>query len=510
MQSKKNTIHQYQLNTLKFVLIIYSISALACVSIFAILKVANFYDEISWVSLGILAGLITVELISFIVLYNITIKSAGTSTKASTILKFIILIYSFVNYLFICNIVPSKELWACVFYFIILGALFLDVKLNIAFIIFGILSQVAVFFMNPTTLPSKEFFLRELIMRSIVISLICFGIFIFTHFSSRLLKTVENNEAKLNEINEQNKVLFSKVSEFSQALLDSSKNLSEIAAAESIAIEEIANTSKDASKDTDLMLSNITQNNRSLNHLLSTNESVTNKMNSTQQEANNLIDISATNEGTLNEALSIISTIKDGIGYTLEVTQVLGEKSEKLNAIIEIIRQISEQTNLLALNASIEAARAGEQGKGFAVVADEIRKLAENTNNALNDVNSITHEFKDKISQVETLMIDNTNKTNNGNSLLTNAVSNIKGMIDGLHTSGKDINDITTLFNSMLSDMQDIVKFNTEVSDSTNRTINNFNSVFDSIHQNLAMSEELVGSAETLKSIAEDMNRLIS
>jgi methyl-accepting chemotaxis protein len=510
MQNKKNTILHYQLNTLKLVLIIYSFSALLSVSLFAVLKATDFYDEISWISLGILAGLITIELISFKILYDVTIRSAETSTKPATVLKAIILLYSFINYLFICNIVPSKELWACIFYFIILGALFLDIKLNIAFIIFGIISQAAVFFMNTDTLPSKEFFLREMIMRSVVISLISFGIFIFTYFSSKLLRTVEKNEAELSGINEQNQLLLRKVSEFSLSLLASSENLSEIATAESIVIEEIAGTSQDASKDTDLMLNNITENNRSLNHLLSTNESVTTKMNDTQQEANNLIDISAANEDTLNETLTIISNIKDGINNTLDATQILGEKSQKMDAIIEIIRQISEQTNLLALNASIEAARAGEQGKGFAVVAAEIRKLAENTNNALNDVDSITQEFKERITQVKTLMIDNTNKTNNGNLLLNNAVSNIKGMITGLKASGKNIDEITDMFNSMLNDMQNIVKFNTNVSDSTNRTIHNFHTVFDSINQNLAMSEELASSAETLKGIAEDMHRLIS
>ncbi|MDF2486665.1 MAG: methyl-accepting transducer [Herbinix sp.] len=509
MQNERSSIIKYQFETLKFVLIIYSISAVLAGTLFVFLKFIGLLGEVKWSSLLVLAALMVIELITFKVMYNMTTRDTLHITGSFQALKIIILVFSYVNYLYMGLMIPSKELWACVFYFMILAALFLDNKLNLAFVVLGLISQIIIFVFNSSTLPVDNNFIRELILRFVVISLISFGITLLTFFSSRILKTIELNEDELKKHYEDNLLLFKKVEEYSQSLLVSSESLSEIATEESISIEEIASTSQEASKEADTMLHYIDDNNNSLHKLLSTNQTIAGKVKDTEYKSEKLTEASNRNESSLKEALTIITDIKGDIENTLAATYVLEEKSDQIDEMFDIIRQISDQTNLLALNASIEAARAGAGGKGFAVVADEIRKLADNTNKSLNDVASITQDFKKRVNEVKDLMSVNTRKVTHGNDILRDTVLNVTNMIMDLKESGKNINEISHLTGTMLNETQNTVDMNVKLTESTNNTINSFNIVFNSIHQNLATSEELAGSADNLKGIAEDMNKLI-
>ena len=111
--------------------------------------------------------------------------------------------------------------------------------------------------------------------------------------------------------------------------------------------------------------------------------------------------------GKINNSYSSVENASKNIIDTLSKFQEVKEKGTSLQYkakditnIVSIVSQISEQTNLLALNASIEAARAGEAGRGFSVVAEEVRKLAEQSQNAVEEINSNIIQFAGEIEEL--------------------------------------------------------------------------------------------------------------
>lgn len=509
MNTKESSITTFNKKTLKFVLIVYVSLCFMALLFFSGLKLLGLNDSISTNSLIIQGIAILVYVITLRQCYRRTLTENGFNIKAFKITKIVILILTYFQYLFLNFTMHLNSIWIMIFYFVILGALFFDLKMIATSIILSILCQIIVFINNPKIFNDNQYVIAETAMRIITISLTLVIIFMVVYFASKLLEYIDEKELEIKKENEKLVYLFKNLGEISATVLNSSQNLSIAIEEQTSSLLQVSATSRDISNESNEMLNKSKKNKEILNTLLSANEVVASKTKESEEKIKEFIKATDQNEKSLDETLSIIMDIKNSIEDTFKSTEELEQKSKEVDEILTIIGAISEQTNLLALNASIEAARAGEYGKGFAVVADEIRKLAEGTNNSLTQVSGIVGELKDKINLVEKQMAQNNEKAQVGNNLLNETAKGLNNMTSDLKLFSNNILDMNKASATLLTETKNVVEFNEEVDNITKDTIAKYEIVNDAVTQSASTSQEIETNISELKNVVEEMNSLI-
>ncbi|MAX22972.1 MAG: chemotaxis protein [Phycisphaeraceae bacterium] len=142
------------------------------------------------------------------------------------------------------------------------------------------------------------------------------------------------------------------------------------------------------------------------------------------------------------ETVDQMQSIKQTVSDTATSVEELGKRGEQIGQIIEVINDIADQTNLLALNAAIEAARAGEHGRGFAVVADEVRKLADRTTKATDEVAKSITAIQDETKLAVERMGRGTDQVANGVERASEAGESLKKIVESSKTAAEMIQSI--------------------------------------------------------------------
>src|SRR3546814_5107583 len=128
-----------------------------------------------------------------------------------------------------------------------------------------------------------------------------------------------------------------------------------------------------------------------------------------------------------------MDSIRDQIQETSKRITRLGESSQEIGSIVELINDISEQTNILALNAAIQAASAGEAGRGFAVVADEVQRLAERASNATKRIETLVQAIQSDTNEAVSSMEQKTSEVVAG-ARLAEAAGTAQGENENMET----------------------------------------------------------------------------
>jgi methyl-accepting chemotaxis protein len=198
----------------------------------------------------------------------------------------------------------------------------------------------------------------------------------------------------------------------------------------------------------------------------------------------------------VEETINGMNRIASVVQKSAETVHALGQSSDKIGEIVQVIDDIADQTNLLALNAAIEAARAGEQGRGFAVVADEVRKLAERTTKATKEIAVMIKQIQKDTEGAVYSMTQGTEEVIKGKQLADRAGHSLKEIITGAEKVVDIISQVAAASQEQSAAAEQISK--------------NVESISNVSHQSADGVQQIARAAEDLSHLTINLQNIVS
>lgn len=208
------------------------------------------------------------------------------------------------------------------------------------------------------------------------------------------------------------------------------------------------------------------------------------------------------NEKSMDHAAASMEQIYKSANECKEIVTNLGNESQEIIGIVNVITGISSKTNILALNASIEAARAGEHGKGFSVVAEEIQKLAEQTKSAVESIGTIIRGVVDSTGEAVVAMDESVDLTQTG-------LKEIKEAEVSSNVIASSNTEMAEHINSMNEITKQVYQSGLNVKDSMNQVSQNTHKNLGAVEQVTAATQENSASIENIADMVSQINDIV-
>ena len=221
--------------------------------------------------------------------------------------------------------------------------------------------------------------------------------------------------------------------------------------------------------------------------------------NDSAEIARNSVNIAREGAQQVRNTINGMNNIRGNIQETRTLIKRLGESSQEIGNIVEIIKSIADQTNILALNAAIQANSAGEAGRGFAVVADEVQRLAERSSNATKRIEGLVKTIQNDTNAAVASMERSTKEVVDGANIAEEAgtaLSKIEDVSTSLASLIERVSEstrkVSTMAENIASDMSQINKMAVTTTENVIKTS-------DSIENLSILSQELKNSVSGFK-----------
>ncbi|MEM7793284.1 MAG: methyl-accepting chemotaxis protein [Cyanobacteria bacterium P01_C01_bin.118] len=207
----------------------------------------------------------------------------------------------------------------------------------------------------------------------------------------------------------------------------------------------------------------------------------------------------ASSDAAMDRTVEGILAIRETVAATAKKVKRLGESSQKISGVVNLINEFAAQTNLLALNASIEAARAGEEGRGFAVVADEVRSLARQSAEATTEIENLVAEIQSETNEVVEAMEMGTEQVVIGTHLVDETRESLNSIAHVTNEMKSLVNSITEATQSQSNSSKNVTNVMKDVANIAQKTSSDANQVATSFKGLLEISQALQASVSQFK-----------
>lgn len=211
----------------------------------------------------------------------------------------------------------------------------------------------------------------------------------------------------------------------------------------------------------------------------------------------------------IESAMTQMESIERTVTESAQVVLKLGERSKEIGQIVDAISSIAGQTNLLALNAAIEAARAGEQGRGFAVVAEEVRKLAEQSQGASQQIAELIQAIQQDTDRAVVAMSAGTSEVSKGSMVVGEAGESFQKIFSLVRQVTEEVHEISAAMQQMNSGSQEIVSAVRAIDDVCKEAVGRAQTVSAATEEQTATVQEIAASSASLSNMAEEMGRAV-
>lgn len=229
-------------------------------------------------------------------------------------------------------------------------------------------------------------------------------------------------------------------------------------------------------------------------------KSISQETEEVSQEADQAAKKAEAGNLVVEKSVNQIHSVEEKVRTTAQLVDELGARSQEIGAIVDTISDLAGQTNLLALNAAIEAARAGEQGRGFAVVAEEVRKLAEQSATAAQQIADLIGRIQDDTSKAVKSM-------DSGRQAVVQGAESVEGLRQVFEEINGLVVHVADKIESMSDSIQHVAGQSTEITNHMEQIDTGAAKVADNMQSISAATEEQSASAQEIASASDSLAR---